>query len=91
MRAFHEDGPEMIAGNMLTLTLGAAFILGGIGATVTGAIPFGLSMMLIGCYIAAASLVALRDGPDALNVFAPAAVSAVVAIMGLALAATPVV
>ena len=86
MKAFHEDTGEVLALKIVTVVLGFAFILGGIGLVVSNQWRLGAPMMLIGCYIAAASLVGLRDGEAAWDVYAPAAASALVAIVGLSLA-----
>jgi hypothetical protein len=86
MKAFHEDEGDVLALKIVTVVLGFAFVLGGIGLVVTGDWQLGAPMMLIGCYVAAASLVALRDGEAAWDIFAPAAASALMAIVGLSLA-----
>lgn len=86
MKAFHEDDGDVLALKIVTVVLGFAFMLGGIGLIVTGGWELGLAMMLIGCYVAAASLVALRDGEEAWGVYAPAAASALMAVVGLSLA-----
>ncbi len=86
MKAFFEDPGEVLGLKIVTVVLGSAFIVGGIGLMVTGGWRIGAPLMVLGCYVAAASLVALRDGPNAWNMYAPAAASALVAIAGMAFA-----
>jgi hypothetical protein len=86
MKALHDDDGDVLALKIVTLVLGFAFVMGGIGLIVTGGWKRGLAIMLIGCHVAAASLLALRDGEDARGVNAPAAASALVAMVGLSLA-----
>jgi hypothetical protein len=90
MKAFYEDSGDVLALKIVTTVLGFAFILGGIGLVVTGAWRMGAPLMLTGCYVAAASMVGLRDGENAWEVYAPAAASALVAIVGMAFATSAV-
>lgn len=85
MRAVFEEPMAWVSAACVALSLGLAYIFGGIGAVVVGAPLFGAALMLTGCYVAAGSLVALRDGAGAWPVFAPAAGTASVVIFGLTL------
>jgi hypothetical protein len=86
MKAFHEDSGDVLALKIVTVVLGFAFILGGIGLVVTGGWRIGAPLMLIGCYAAAAAMVGLRDGEKAWDVFAPAAASTLMALIGMSFA-----
>lgn len=93
MKSFGEDAPDVAALKLITLLLGLCFTMGGVVAAVLA--PAGQSfgkligpfaMLALGCYVTAASLVGLRQGPIAVRVFAPAAVAAFGGLLTLALA-----
>jgi hypothetical protein len=86
MRAFYEDPTDILALKIVALALGAVFMLAGIGLAVTDAAIVGLPLLLMGCYIAAGSLIGLRDGQDGWRVFAPAGMAACAALAGMVLA-----
>jgi hypothetical protein len=80
MRSLLEDDPQVFATKLICLVLGVGFLAGGIGLVVGGFAGRGALLMGLGAYVTAASLVGLRQGPPAWNVFAPAGI---VALSGL--------
>lgn len=87
MRALFEDTADILSVKILALVLGLAFIaIGLFGAPLQQEVT-PLIFLALGCYITAASLVGLRDGPDGWSAFAPAGFASIASIAGLAVAA----
>lgn len=80
------DTGEMLALKILCLALGVAFMLAGFATVAAGHQLGGISMLALGVYGTAASLVGLRHGPPAVRVFRPVPVALLGALAMLSFA-----
>lgn len=86
MGSFRTDLAEVAAVKIICLVLGLSFIAGGVIETASFSLIKGVLLMGVGCYVTAASALALHRGAPARGVFVPAGVTALGALAAVSVA-----
>lgn len=86
LRSFRTDLAEVAAIKIICLVLGISFITAGVIEAAAFSLVKGVLLMGIGCYVTAASALALHRGAEARRVFVPAGVTAIGALLAVSVA-----